>query len=102
MDTARAAGVQYPADHPPRARSMRSARAGRCTRRGFALIFIIDDDLSIQTSLARLSRSAGYEAQAFASAEEFLDAADAPDAASCVILDLHLPGMSAVALQEIL
>jgi len=58
----------------------------------------------------RLTRSAGYAAQAFATAEEYLDAAadhpgngdSPPDAANCMILDLHVPGMGAVALQEVL
>ena len=58
----------------------------------------------------RLTRSAGYAAQAFATAEEYLDAAaehpgngdSPPDAANCMILDLHVPGMGAVALQELL
>ena len=68
------------------------------------MIFIVDDDRSVRTSLTRLMRSAGYEARAFAGAEEYLDDAGGdPTAAAaegCVILDLHMPGMSGLELQE--
>jgi CheY-like chemotaxis protein len=68
------------------------------------MIFIVDDDRSVRTSLTRLMRSAGYEARAFASPEEYLDAlgGDPGMAAGCLILDLHMPGMSGLELQEIL
>ena len=59
------------------------------------MIFIVDDDRSVRTSLTRLMRSADYEARAFASAEEYLrDGEWARAGAGCVILDLHMPGMS--------
>lgn len=62
---------------------------------------IVDDDPSVRTSLTRLMRSAGYPAQAFASGEEYLDhAVDAPVGRGCLILDLHLPGMSGLEVQE--
>jgi FixJ family two-component response regulator len=82
-----------------------------------AMIFIVDDDRSVRTSLTRLMRSAGYEARAFAGAEEYLDdvggaapsgappsgpAVASSSALACVILDLHLPGMSGLDLQEVI
>lgn len=67
------------------------------------MIAIVDDDRSIRTSLARLMRSAGYEARAFANSEEYLnDVDETATAPGCVILDLHLPGMSGLDLQEVI
>ena len=67
------------------------------------MIFIVDDDPSIQRSLTRLLRSAGYEARAFANAAEFLHDLDAAGAAvGCVILDVHMPGMSGPDLQDVI
>ncbi|HSI35518.1 MAG: response regulator transcription factor [Phycisphaerae bacterium] len=68
------------------------------------MIYVIDDDASVRTSLARLLRSAGYEARGFGNAQAYLDAAGAVPATAvdCVILDLHLPGMSGLALQEVI
>ena len=56
------------------------------------LIAVVDDEKSVRSSLARLLRSAGYEAVTFPSGEEFLDALDSvlPD---CLILDLRMPGL---------
>jgi FixJ family two-component response regulator len=66
------------------------------------MILIVDDDQSIRTSLTRLLRSAGYEARAFADAEEYVRYVSGTEAAAnCLILDLHLPGMSGLDLQEI-
>src|SRR5687767_14634636 len=67
------------------------------------MILIVDDDRSVRTSLTRLLRSAGYEARAFATAAEYLDEVDGAGAtAGCVILDLHLPGMNGLELQELI
>src|SRR3954470_6412449 len=88
----------------------------RILDRSGPMIFIVDDDQSVRTSLSRLMRSAGYEARAFAGAEEYLDdvggaALSAPatapppppsSASGCVILDLNLPGMSGLDLQKVI
>jgi DNA-binding response OmpR family regulator len=68
------------------------------------MIAIVDDDYSVRTSLARLMRSAGYETRAFANSEEYLNDVDGVAATdfACVILDLHLPGMSGLHLQEVI
>jgi CheY-like chemotaxis protein len=52
----------------------------------------VDDDAAVRTALRLLMRSWGMRAQAFGSAEEFLDAlpAEAPD---CLVLGLNMPGM---------
>ena len=56
-------------------------------------IAIIEDDASLRRALERLLRASGFEAHAFASAEEFLGSA-APESHACLILDIRLPGMS--------
>jgi FixJ family two-component response regulator len=62
-------------------------------------VCIIDDDESVGRALRRLVRSAGLDADAFASAEEFLESIDPADV-GCLILDVTLPGMSGLELQE--
>ena len=57
-----------------------------------AVIAIVDDDLSVRRSLQRLIRSAGWNAESFASAQEFL-ARPGPGTPSCLVLDLRLPGV---------
>ena len=63
------------------------------------LISIVDDDLSVRRALRRLVQSAGYAVETFASAREFLDSSPAGRTA-CLVLDLHLEGMSGFELQE--
>jgi FixJ family two-component response regulator len=63
------------------------------------LISIIDDDISVRKSLARLIRSVSLEVRVFASAEEFLNS-DHPRKAECLILDVCLPGMSGIELHH--
>jgi FixJ family two-component response regulator len=63
------------------------------------MIFIVDDDGSVRSSLVRLLRSAGFAAEAFGSAEDFLRDAHL-DGASCVIIDVHMPGMNGLELQQ--
>ncbi len=57
------------------------------------LVAVVDDDESVRESLPDLLREGGYAAQAFASAEEFLDAGDLVGF-GCLILDIAMPGMS--------
>lgn len=64
-----------------------------------ACIVIVDDDSSMRASLPELVRELGYAAQAFASAEAFLDS-DAALNARCLILDIGLPGMSGLELER--
>ena len=63
------------------------------------LISIVDDDHSVRESLARLIRSVGFGVQVFGSAEEFLGAPTGR-LADCLILDIRMPGMSGLDLQE--
>ena len=57
------------------------------------LVSVVDDDESVRESLPDLLREFGFDAQAFASAEEFLSS-DAIGATRCLILDIAMPGMS--------
>jgi len=63
------------------------------------LVFVVDDDSSVRESLKNLIRSAGLDAQAFSSAQEFL-ASQRPKTPSCLVLDVQLPGLSGLDLQE--
>src|SRR5215471_10514697 len=63
------------------------------------LVFVVDDDSSVRESLKNLIRSAGLNVETFASAQEFL-ASPRPDAASCLVLDVQLPGLSGLDLQQ--
>jgi FixJ family two-component response regulator len=56
-------------------------------------VFIIDDDESVRRAVGRLIRSAGLHAETFATAEDYLRAAETPGPA-CLVLDVHLPGLS--------
>ncbi len=69
------------------------------SRESSAVIAIVDDDPSVRKSLQRLIRSAGWEAEPFASAQEFL-ARPWAEVPNCLILDLQLPGLSGLDLQK--
>lgn len=60
---------------------------------------VIDDDPSVCRALHRLLRAAGMQVETYASAEEFLDRA-LPGDPDCLVLDIHLPGMSGPALRD--
>lgn len=64
-----------------------------------SVIAIVDDDASIRRSLLRVVQSAGYQAEVFASAREFLDWLRTGHAA-CLVLDVQMDGMSGFDLQE--
>jgi FixJ family two-component response regulator len=65
------------------------------------VVFIVDDDASVRKGLERLVRSVGLRGKTFASAPEFLQCA-ASDSPSCLVLDVRMPGVSGMALQETL
>ena len=60
---------------------------------------VIDDDLSIRCSLARVFRVDGIRVETFASAEEFLDRT-VPGEPKCIVLDVHLGRLSGFELQD--
>ena len=64
-----------------------------------SLIAIVDDDESVRDAATNLFRSMGFPAVAFASAEDFLGS-DAVATASCLVLDVQMPGMGGLKLQS--
>jgi len=62
------------------------------------VVFVVDDDASLRGAVSNLIRSVGLRVEAFASTAEFF-AAKRPDAASCLILDVRLPGVSGLDFQ---
>jgi FixJ family two-component response regulator len=63
------------------------------------LVAIVDDDELFRRSIERLVRSAGFAVEAFGSAEDFLERGDL-DQIACAILDMRLPGMNGLDLQQ--
>lgn len=63
------------------------------------VVFIVDDDASVRRSLERLIRSVGLAAKSFASAAQFLQSGHR-DETGCLILDVRMPEISGLALQE--
>jgi FixJ family two-component response regulator len=64
-----------------------------------SLVAIVDDDELFRRSLERLVRSAGFRVETFGSAEDFLERGDL-DRTACAILDMKLPGMNGLELQQ--
>lgn len=62
-------------------------------------VHVVDDDVSWRTSIRRLLSAAGYRVVLHESAEAFLEAA-APDTPGCVLLDVRMPGLSGLQLQQ--
>ncbi|HJS92309.1 MAG TPA: response regulator transcription factor [Steroidobacteraceae bacterium] len=62
-------------------------------------VFVVDDDESVRGSLRFLLRSAGLESRAFGSAQEFLASYDAAQP-GCLVLDVRMPGMNGLELQQ--
>jgi len=64
-------------------------------------IVVVDDDEEMRHALARLLTAAGFPTASFASAEALLEAG-AAESADCLILDVHLPGLSGLDLRQVL
>jgi len=66
-----------------------------------SVVFVVDDDVSVRESLELLIRHEGWRVETFSSAQEFL-ACSPVEAASCLVLDVSLPGLSGLDLQKYL
>lgn len=62
------------------------------------MVGVVDDDVSIRRALGRLLRSMGHPVETYASSEEFITSAHRDDT-GCLLIDVHLPGMSGFDLQ---
>ncbi len=65
------------------------------------IVYVVDDDLSIRKAVRRLLCSAGWSVKVFGSAADFLAYSRHPRP-ECLVLDIRMPGMSGVELQEVL
>jgi FixJ family two-component response regulator len=65
------------------------------------IVFVVDDDASMRTALRRLFESVGLRVELFGSAPEFLQGRHA-NVASCLVLDIRLPGVSGLDFQDVL
>ena len=63
-------------------------------------VYVVDDDPSVTKGLERLLRSATYEVETFASAQAFLQAGPPSSGPACLILDVKMPGLNGLELQE--
>jgi FixJ family two-component response regulator len=69
------------------------------SRRPEAIVYVVDDDLSVREGLERLLHAARWQVETFASAQEFL-AHRKENIPSCLVLDVALPGLSGLDLQK--
>lgn len=68
-------------------------------KKTYSTVFVVDDDESVRSSLRFLLTSVGLESRAFASASEFLEHYDTAQP-GCLVLDVRMPGMSGLELQQ--
>jgi len=66
----------------------------------FATVFVVDDDASVRRGLARLFKSANFLVEVFATATEFLASGRHRQSPACLVLDVRMPGLTGMDLQE--
>src|SRR5215475_2035831 len=69
------------------------------TETGVAMVFVVDDDPQVSSSIQGLLKSAGFRSECFEAAEQFLQR-QPPDGPSCLIVDVSLPGISGLDFQQ--
>jgi FixJ family two-component response regulator len=65
-----------------------------------ATVFVVDDDTSVRRGLTRLLKSAGYQVEGFADATEFLASGRHNQSPACLVLDVRMPGLTGMDLQQ--
>jgi FixJ family two-component response regulator len=83
---------------PPKAAERSSELSSAFAR---PVVFIVDDDVSVRESIEAMVRFAGFNAEAFASAQEFLKRSRTI-LPNCLVLDVHLPDLSGLELQKLI
>src|SRR5215510_14243166 len=63
------------------------------------IVFVVDDDVSVRESLELMIRTAGWQSETFASAQDFLSR-PRPAVPCCLVLDVTLPGLNGLELQQ--
>jgi FixJ family two-component response regulator len=78
--------------------TQRSSSAKSAAKTEQSIVYVVDDDASMRQAVARLFQSVQLRAEVFASAQEFFRS-ERPDAPSCLVLDVRLPGLSGLDFQ---
>jgi FixJ family two-component response regulator len=65
-----------------------------------AVVHVVDDEPSIRKAVGRLLRAAGYDVALYESAEQLLDRVPEQSESGCILLDMVMPGVSGLAVQE--
>ena len=64
------------------------------------VVHVVDDELSVRKAVSRLLRAAGYDVAIYESGEQLLDRLPEKGESGCILLDLLMPGVSGLAMQE--
>ena len=91
--------IAQPLDRGKPSRSDQIRRAGGRVGGATELVCVVDDDQSVRRGLRRLFKSAGYTAETFASAEDYL-AREIFEGPICLVLDVRMPGLNGLELQK--
>ena len=65
-------------------------------------VYLVDDDAGVRRALTRVLRHAGHQTTAFGTAEDFLIGVELDDLPACLVVDLKMPGLSGLDLQDLL
>jgi FixJ family two-component response regulator len=63
------------------------------------IVFVVDDDASVRSMVSRLFRTSGWQVESFANATEFLEY-ERPDSPGCLLLEVKMPGLDGMQLQQ--
>ncbi len=94
--------MQSTGHYPARSR-LKPQYRGNTMSSAIPTVYIVDDDPQVCESLSLMVRSMGLNVETYMSAEAFLDGFhDAPDSPRCMVLDVRMPGLSGLGLQQTL